>query len=1418
MDYFSKNPIKITLISRRENNVLTEVLYIIVGDVPHTIKKEIKKKPKTSTILNKFYGHNWKKKLGFDISKTKSSSIGGGRGGGEEAEDDEITADTNETTNNVPPLVIEDDMDIEEVKDDTPVVKQKINWIFDVSVYSEDKISEFKQKLLLITSIPIYRQHVWYETNIINPLAYIIYKQDTKIHVDIKSMLKSLENNTNNLKIVENIPIDMDMYENKSEIKVVAYDGFRILSDFNTTHYKMIDCNDFIEPIKFKLEQMISPDKSKFDLTLEMIYYSFVLKYFPIITIPVFIQYIQNEHLIKDYFPELAPSSTQLRKIYDKQRQIIQEKNTINIKPIQLNIKSSIMAITLNVVHNILNIEMVHLRNLFDLFVTTPQINFIQTFLFHDSKRILLKKTYISFEERIEKVQENSILFRISLDVETRDHIDLIVYSNGNYKIKTTWREESKYNFKDVFTLTLELITPIINEINSFGAMVLRHNKIPHMNWNNVTFTDISVSLFYKCDTSDDDFEIFKNLFTRLEQANIVEQRSIERNSMNYYFLKGMYKFDPMRIEKIISLNNYYAHMSDSAIKIKWESIFIKCRIVRILKRFSGIKFDINGIKKVEYDIFLKYIFYVLHHFTEYKKTKKSTIQKVKVVKKLASLKEQDPVLYSFKKKYGSRIIYSKICQKPFQPLLLTWTNFNRLTKNEKNRVLKWKNITTNEDAYYFCPNPSFPFVRFKIGKHPKGYGIPCCQKTNISTNINDPNRIIHNKILKNLIYLEEKKLKVSSRYIMTYGKDIEPGRLSKLPENTLERLFYEEVLVIDDDCIKNTGYYLVGVPQHSPNANAVGYMFCLADVLDMELTDMLIMLIKLLKKHPQMFYVLLVGKITKYFPTVDDFIDKLKIFLNSSSFIISFDWWNTIFIDIAKYYFKINTIVFEDFASTNEIVLTIPPYINYSDDYMNQNYESIIVVKRHKIFHTKDIPVCYYYPIYMVNKEIYFKTKIVEKKLYSYNSPPIINIQSIVISELEQSQNKLNCIDLNIVKKFITFTQEKYSKKYTINLLYINKQNLCYTVRLIQNKQYLNIPIKPSPYKLEGYALSFKPYLRSIHPTTISTLITFIKEYNKWVNYELSSVRDEVNITIYPNISIVNWIEYVPSLGKSGVVIGLISNELSFYFSSITKVKATRIKKVKFIPLLYSLDKVNMAIFNNISPVLDRRCKEIGKSIYKNNLYQLFVLEFMTAFNKETNVKLRKEIYSIISKYSRDLGKIIQNIQEVISKYYDKDSNEVVEDQRKIIQQLRLATFQKVNLTNDIKTSHYNFDRITINKLIKMNHNDIVIELKKIAKKIISIKPISNSKNFLFPNIYVSCVNYYKLAKQSPREPISYCHNTKLIMEKTKLNEYIQLFAGDIIDPLKFKYIFGLIQMDNVVDYFKFVRRPTEVIKIIVG
>ena len=174
----------------------------------------------------------------------------------------------------------------------------------------------------------------------------------------------------------------------------------------------------------------------------------------------------------------------------------------------------------------------------------------------------------------------------------------------------------------------------------------------------------------------------------------------------------------------------------------------------------------------------------------------------------------------------------------------------------------------------------------------------------------------------KNHLYTKtERTITLGSRYIMSYGKDIEPGRLSRLPENSLESLFYETYSVknqgIDQECVTTDGYYLYGIEQNYKNVKNVGILNIIIHATETNIYDFINDIIKLIKMTPNKFRILLDGDINKYFKNMNDFINTLRnIFLTPNPIDDSVNEsgipWNDIFINILYLFMNINIVFFQ--------------------------------------------------------------------------------------------------------------------------------------------------------------------------------------------------------------------------------------------------------------------------------------------------------------------------------------------------------------------------------------------------------------------------------------------------------------------------------------------------------------------------
>jgi hypothetical protein len=1303
----------------------------------------------------------------------------------------------------------------------------KIKFVFDVSLYLMDNIIEFKNKLYLISGIPIYRQHLWYNYNNINhPLSYYINIDNNIKNIDVQNIFDFYSSKNTNDEI-ENIPIDIKYYRNKSYLQIIAEDSFKIFKlyydDHNVKEFNIIDLNDIVDTED--LYNKLSKDKYQLDI----IYYGFIIKYFPIMTYSVWNTYIKNESNIKDLYPSILQNKDIYRKKLELEKHITDlsyyayEQTDVNKK-----IFSSIINTNINIENYKQNYNLLFiLRNIFDLLELTETIVYCKANLLYKNSNIILKKAYLNEPEVKLIIPLNSLLIKIKINADENENIKLILYKNGNYMIKTDWREENKMTFNSIIKTVSEKVNPIIKMINKMGPKIKYYDvAIPEINKNNAIFTNTSVVYYFQSDATIKNYRIFTDILLEFNKAEIILNKPEFSQNLEYYFNKGMYDFDSKRIEKIINVDNYYGFLSDSVVKQKWTTIFKNTRLLQIFNNVNNIKIIINGIKNnIEMSIFNIYLNGMIYMYEErIKNLKITTSDTVNSKLTIKNLKLQDPILYDFKKIYNSDVVYSKLCQKQHQPKIISQKEYDKLSKLEKERTIKYWNFTKKEPTWYNCPNTKYPHIKFITNEHPKKYCIPCCMKIPMNENVNPIKQEIHNTCLKTHEFTGEKKnITKKSNYIATYGKNIEIGRLCRLPEQTLEPLFfdtYSDNASIEPECVVNMGYYLIGIDQNLKAVSRVGYIFCLLHSLNFSVDEFFSNCADKIKKDPNKFNVLLDGNIRFYFDTWQELVDTLYL-LNSDVLLDSkYDKldWNKLFMTIGYYYYGVNTLLFHDVYKQN-INFVLPKGLTSIDAMFPVHHKNLILLLKND----------FYYPIYLINLEIFKKTGIIDTRLFLNESSIITILIAVVRNHFITYDNVKYSIDLSVITKFIEATPQLKLVSY-----YVNYSNMCYAVSIgrsdkqgdkrsdgqgaksANSTNLCYFPIEISHYSLnKNINLLFDSDKNKM--TNINDLIYIMDLYNKWIKKESYNINEIIrkqtgskisnDIIYYPEFKISNWLNY--NKLTNNPIIGFSSFNLYFYCEGISEKTALSIAKVPIQNLLYNPHHINNIIHDikkkinkNVSNTEFR--KKLNLSLYNYYIYKLLLLHYINIFSKERNIKLRNLIIKTLitnDKNNDKINKIIESITDI------EDNLKL----KNIVVSYISKNYSKAELIQNINDTKFNFDMLELESIKKMSHKEVFNKLKKISSQFVKFGDIEKVKNFIFPDILSACNDSSKENKFEN----SYCESAKFIIKESKLNELLLIMASDILNPDKWKWIFNSVFIEKNINYFKFIRRPNESIFI---
>lgn len=1313
-----------------------------------------------------------------------------------------------------------------------------VEYVRDVHVYPEDKFTELKEKIYLATNIPTYRQHLFHFNRNRIQTTYKLWA-DGLYKVDIRELPTFKDN-------VLSVPIDKYLYDIRGEVRIEAMDMFHILIEslnLDNVIY-VVDLAQFTYKLHSQLMNIID-DTYYF----ELFYFGFVVKYWPQLTKECFYDYMRNEPELQHKYPDLAKNKQALEHIHKVEKEIIDYNYKHMIKAMSWAEHAGItIAITQMIATVSGNRVQLNIRNLFDKLRVTRCIPEIHAYIEHNGKRYLLRKRHIKNASDIQfpsgSLMKNGITLAISLRKTDQDnfhakssistmeneqsrYLFLNIWPNGKYYIRTVWNEEDELGFEDIIRVMKRFTDPIINGINALGRYVfINGTSLPPISKQNINYQGLNICVFWKKVLLESTFKLIKTLWDPYMKARITGPRNVQQfDRYEYVFRKGMYDFDTTVIERIVTasnniiLNNYYAYLSNNAIKQKWDQNY-DGRIVRMSHRTTAIRFEVSDIREKEFLLFFRYIVLFVYSAANDARVKQALVstKTYENVKKLRKLREQDPELYNLKK-HGSKKVYSILCQNQRQPLIYTQDEIKNLSNSEMKRLTQYWNFTLNKPAFYGCPNRKYPHLSFTVDAHPKHYCLPCCSKA-LSNEESKKTRVTSICLAKHKHPLVESAVEgPSSRHVMNYGKDIDVGRLSKLPNSAVKNLLYNTLYN------SRQNYYLYGVAQHIPAINHIGIVYAVAEALETSVESLMKRLIFELKKATgtNLFSVLINGQLIEYFRNMDDLIVTIKEFFIDLKMISreyhKFKQWPELFTELFHIMFKVSVLTFIDESGSGESIdLYVPDILRSEISYVskvsaaegidivdtpgsvrNTSLVSSMMAEQKYVLIVKKQNR--YYPIFVIDAEKYFKTFDVDQRYYRYGDNVIKLIYSMVMFDERHDKMQIDQrINLGLIKEFtIKNTEFKIVHKY------VNKQNLCYAVLINASREgqpeYIYMPVDYSVHISDNIPINFDPFDRQKITLEYNVLMHFIDQFNKFIDayYRIG------HMFAYKKISIKDYVA-IPVGSISGSepsqqIIGFNTQDnLIYYFNKYNPEELDPSIKIRNIH--YDYNEINRLIINRTEPIEDNRTRLLGESLYNNYIYQLFVIEFINYLDRERNQEVRAKIRSLVegTNFRKDIAPFQRDIRALLKDY--PNDNAIIQQQLIVFY---YSHFNKTEFFERVNSTVYEFDRVTLNKLKKLPRDEMKHELKEIAKTF-SVQKDFDTTGIKFPNIYLPCVDM--------SDDTGYCDKNKLMINKN-IDDLVDILANDIMDGLKAKYLLTALFGDNLIDPLQFTQWSTEIVTV---
>ena len=350
--------------------------------------------------------------------------------------------------------------DVKEIKsnktllNDTPIrIDKKI-----VDFYPSDNLATVRKKIFLITGIPIYRQHIIY--NKTNSL-YKLFIGDEIINHDITKLDLTEET-------LMGVPIDKKLFNAKNDIQITMDDCIKFM--YNRGDYIndliIVDLFSFVNPHNSQLDDILKDNYQK-----DLLYYGFIIKYFPILSYDAFIELYVNNNDLELIYPNLAPEYNDLKKTFTKQKELmlkmikelpIMEKTYDKITKRQ-NYKINIATVRfmLPYLNNRLFVES---------FTLDDTYIFISTILNIRNKSFTLIKKHTSYSNPVlidlDKLSSNTIY------IQTENNIKITIHSNY-CDIELSFYESDDISFAYIKKYIKSYYNTLVDFISRFEKLVI---------------------------------------------------------------------------------------------------------------------------------------------------------------------------------------------------------------------------------------------------------------------------------------------------------------------------------------------------------------------------------------------------------------------------------------------------------------------------------------------------------------------------------------------------------------------------------------------------------------------------------------------------------------------------------------------------------------------------------------------------------------------------------------------------------------------------------------------------------------------------------------------------------------------------------------------------------------------------------
>ena len=643
-----------------------------------------------------------------------------------------------------------------------------------IAVRDIDKLIEFREKVQIISGVPVYRQCIFTYFNDLIILRHKIICSGVSRNVFKISKILPDENEYGAL---AGYKMDQVLYDSRDSLTVLGDDYTSNVNELLSDILSNENSDSGPTFYMYDLAEILPPGSlSDFnDLQLSMLFYGFVLKYWPMFTLESFTDYIRKgfNEFITIYPGVYANNQTLIAKYKAQENIFTKHDEMLRDHPPGFEYMNPGLALLGSVatpgeIHENINIVIdnitlgneeknweslstelsglnINIRNLFELLHCDDQISIVRANIYVWQKNVTLSKVHKSiitrgqvyqFREYVNLTNFNVVGVLVSpKNAGNIKHLFFCLYNNGKYNVTAHLNTDViNISISDIFTEIASVINPLITRINNLGKLVFNSlGRLELITSYNCRFTNIKLNIVWNHTLTPAGFTKIKETITN-DMTPGITKRIIESaatptigpNEFHFAMLKSVVSVSPEEIEKYFEITtNYYSYLSNAKSRAKWENVYTSGARVLISHLGSSVITRIENIGEIEFRFIYEYLICTYFSCITPETEADVSIKKIATpgdeVSSLKKLMTGDPQLFDLSM-HGSGAVYSRLCQKNNQPVM-----YNENEKIPAGAIKFW-NFTQKRPVYYACPNKKYPYLGFLTGKHPLGYCLPCCK------------------------------------------------------------------------------------------------------------------------------------------------------------------------------------------------------------------------------------------------------------------------------------------------------------------------------------------------------------------------------------------------------------------------------------------------------------------------------------------------------------------------------------------------------------------------------------------------------------------------------------------------------------------------------------------------------------------